>query len=119
MTKFVYKIQRNSDGLFSSGSIYPRFSEKGKTWNSRGAVTSHLSMFSDSDKAKHYTDCVVVAYQIVEEEHDAVKVLDWKPADSTVRAKELQEQRQLELERERKQREIAELEKKLKRMRGY
>lgn len=116
MTKTIYKIRRNADGLFSSGSVYPRFSEKGKTWASRGAVTLHLSQFNDRDKAQHYRDCVVVAYRVVEEEDNAVDVLEWRPTDSTLRAKELQEQRILEREKERRQREIAELERKLKQL---
>lgn len=118
MTKTIYKIRRNADGLFSSGSVYPRFSEKGKTWSSRGAVTSHLALFDDRGKAKHYTGCVVVAYRVVEEEDNTVDVLEWRPADSTVRAKELQEQRRLEWEKEKRQREIAELERKLKNLKS-
>ena len=39
----IYKIQRISDGLFSTGGITPDFSKKGKIWSALGHVTSHLT----------------------------------------------------------------------------
>lgn len=40
----VYKVRRISDGLFhNGGNMESSFSEKGKTWNSKGAVNRFLS----------------------------------------------------------------------------
>jgi len=40
----LYKIQRNSDGLFSLGGEAPqKFSKKGKLWSAMGHVVSHLN----------------------------------------------------------------------------
>jgi hypothetical protein len=39
----VYKIRRRSDGLFSTGGNYIRFEERGKTWSSLSALSSHLT----------------------------------------------------------------------------
>lgn len=113
MTNFVYKIRRKPDGLFSSGGTYPKFSSKGKVWNARGHITSHLTQLGDRDKNRYYKDCEVVRIEIQEVDVDATDVFEWGPAESTIRAKELQEQRRLEWERKRKQQEIQVLEKKL------
>lgn len=79
----VYKIQRNSDGLFSSGGITPSFSRGGKTWSSKGALMGHLAQFYNTnyDKkekigASHiyprelplpfvYEDCTIVTFQVL------------------------------------------------------
>lgn len=110
---YIYKIRRKTDGLFSSGGTYPTFSKKGKTWTARGHVTSHLSQFGDRKKEQYYKNCEVVRIEIQEVDADVTDVVDWSPTESTIRAKELQEQRQLEWEHERKQQEIKALEKKL------
>ena len=111
--KTIYKIRRNSDGLYSSGGIYPKFTENGKTWTQRGHVTSHLSQLTEFTKNKVYTNCDVVEYQVFESECGVVSVLDWTPTKSTIRAKELQEQRLFKWERKQKMQEVAALEKKL------
>lgn len=118
MTIEVYKIRRRADGLFSSGGAYPTFSKKGKTWSARGHVTSHLSQFGDRDKNRYYKDCEVVRIEVQEVDVDAIDVFEWKPAESTLRAKELEEQRCIELEKQRKLEEIARLEKQLAKLRN-
>lgn len=114
----VYKIQRMSDGLYSTGGSYPRFSKKGKIWKQRGHVSSHLTLFSESEKKKIYGDCKVVGFEVVEEEIGSIDVSDWTLAKSTIRAKELQEQRQLEYQKEQKLQEIKRLEEKLKKLKS-
>lgn len=47
MPVFAYKIRRRSDGLFSSGGMYPRFGPKGKTWSSIGLLNQHLALFKE------------------------------------------------------------------------
>ena len=44
-----YKIRDNDSGLFSEGGLLPKFSKSGKTWVSRGALKSHLTMLKDSE----------------------------------------------------------------------
>jgi hypothetical protein len=89
------------------------FSKKGKVWTARGHVTSHLSQFGDSNKKRYYKDCEVVCIEIQEVDTDTTDVFEWKPAEATIRAKELEEQRQLEREKQRKLEEISRLEKQL------
>jgi hypothetical protein len=110
---FIYKIRRRSDGLFSSGGTCPSFSKKGKVWTARGHVTSHLSQFGDSNKKLYYKDCEVVCIEIQEVDTDTIDVFEWKPTESTIRAKELEELRHVERERKHKLEEIARLEKQL------
>ncbi len=40
----IYKIE-NQDGLFSTGGRHPRWTKKGKIWQSFGAVKLHLRQF--------------------------------------------------------------------------
>ena len=115
---FIYKIRRRSDGLFSGGGTYPTFSKKGKVWTARGHVTSHLSQFSGGSKNRYYKDCEVVCIVIQEVDADTTDVFEWKPAEATIRAKELEEQRELEREKQRKLEEIARLEKQLAKLRN-
>lgn len=113
MSKHVYRIQRRTDGLFSTGGWHPVFNDKGKSWSTRGAVSSHLSNFDMEWKRRHYKDCEVVCYRVVEEVDHTVDVQDWKLAESTVRAKEREEELRIAADKKAKQREIAELERKL------
>lgn len=43
----IFKIQRESDGLFSNGGARPQFTKHGKTWSHRGYVDRHLQQVSD------------------------------------------------------------------------
>lgn len=40
----IYKIE-NSEGKFSTGTMYPRWTKKGKIWQSFSAVKLHLRQF--------------------------------------------------------------------------
>lgn len=40
----IYKIE-NQEGLFSTGTMNPRWTKKGKIWQSFGAVKLHLRQF--------------------------------------------------------------------------
>jgi hypothetical protein len=115
---YVYKIRRKTDGLFSSGGTYPTFSKKGKTWTARGHVTSHLSQFGDRKKEQYYKDCEVVRIEIQEVDADVTDVFEWSQSESTIRAKDLKEQRRIEREKERKLEDIARLEKQLAKLRN-
>ena len=110
----MFKI-RNIEGLFSTGGTYPSFNKKGKTWTQRGHITSHLSQLREYEKKAMYAGCTVVEFEMIEV-GEVSEVLDWQPLPSTVRAKELEEQRRLEREKEYKLRQIAKLEEQLKRM---
>jgi hypothetical protein len=64
---YEYQIQR-SDGLFSTGGYWPRFSKRGKIWRTIGHLKAHLRYFSNLKNrypehyTDHYQDCVVVKY---------------------------------------------------------
>jgi hypothetical protein len=45
----VYKI-RNGAGLWSNGGYTPRFSTRGKIWNTRGSLNSHISQISSPQR---------------------------------------------------------------------
>lgn len=82
--KKIYMIRRLTDGLFSSGSSYPRFAESGKMWTTIGAMNSHIRLvfkqrgildynknfYPDKfyDAVNPYRDCEVVTAKI-ETEH--------------------------------------------------
>lgn len=75
----IFKIQRNSDQLFSKGGYNPRFSEKGKIWSGLGPLSSHLNSL-DRNKLVGWT---VIEYDIDENYNTmictktpAVKVFD-------------------------------------------
>lgn len=68
MSNLIYRI-RTKDGLFSSGGTCPRFTKKGKTWTTSGAVTLHLQQLSKQTLlAYNQHGCEVVAYEVVEKE---------------------------------------------------
>lgn len=54
----IYKIE-NKDGMFSTGTMHPRWTKKGKIWQSLGAVKRHLRQFCSNygwkdDKCVYY-----------------------------------------------------------------
>jgi len=44
----IYRIQRISDGLFSTGGAHPRFNKKGKIWRTIPHIKNHLTVIEDS-----------------------------------------------------------------------
>ncbi len=61
----MYKIQRRTDSLFSSGGSYGTFSKKGKVWSTLGGLKSHLSLLSNSYAnvmKKEYKNCDIIEY---------------------------------------------------------
>lgn len=91
----VYKIRRDSDGLFSTGGTVPNFTKKGKVWTSMGALKGHLTLVSDGgryipreQRAKVrqqrlqtvYAGCVVVTYvvNVVEKTIGEIAHIQWK-----------------------------------------
>lgn len=82
--KFTYKIQRKSDGLYSTGGSSPGFTRRGKTWSSIGALKGHLGLFIYSRGAREHNikspyseDCVIVTYQqVIVLEPKYVKTVD-------------------------------------------
>ena len=66
--KTVYKIQRISDGLFSTGGYQPRFTKKGKIWTTKAALHNHLALNPRNgfQGIEAYVDCELIEYEIVE-----------------------------------------------------
>ena len=79
--EFIYKVQR-SDGLFSAGGSYDRYTKAGKVWKSLGHVITALKLKS-SDWSRSPTDWlaqfrddeVVIEYEIVERRRISVRDL--------------------------------------------
>ena len=69
----IFKI-RNSEGLWSSGGAYPRFSKKGKAWSNIGFVKNHLSMFEIIP-----SDWEVVEFELTENEKGSIKAYKLNP----------------------------------------
>lgn len=43
----IYRIQRISDGLFSTGGANPNFNKKGKIWRNIGFLKNHLNCIKE------------------------------------------------------------------------
>lgn len=88
----VFKIRNNKTGLYSSGSSRPTFTDKGKTWMTRGAVSGHLAQFTEKHIASFYKDCSVVTMEMT--------VVSEEPMDQVVQGiKERREIREAESRR--------------------
>ena len=111
----MFKI-KNPEGLFSSGGMRPSFTATGKTFAKRGHITSHLAQLNSQQKRQFYEGCTVVEYKMVEV-GPVQDVLDWQPAESTIRAKELDKERRIKQEREYLKSREAQLEAELARIR--
>lgn len=62
----VYKI-RNSEGLFSTGGMRPRFTKQGKMWQQLGHVHGHISQLTTVyTPADIYKDAEIVEAEITE-----------------------------------------------------
>ena len=61
----VYLI-RNSDGLLSTGSNYPRWSKTGKVWRSLGHVKAHLTMVGSRRSPFPYQDAEIVEFKLMD-----------------------------------------------------
>lgn len=70
----VYKIKNLTTGLYSLGGLYPRWGKKGKLWNSKQAIKSHLRLvetewYDYKRKGYHwrnikdvYENCIIIEY---------------------------------------------------------
>lgn len=65
----VYKIQRVSDGLFATGSTWPRFNKYGKGWTQRHHLLHHLKLVRRklTGNLYPYNDCKVVELHLIPE----------------------------------------------------
>lgn len=104
----VFKIRSKTTGLFSTGGSYPRWSKKGKTWNMRGHVSSHLSGLCGTGRMVYrQADAEVVECVIREENIGTVPVSEWL-ADVERRKAEKESSRQAASEDHQRQQRLAE-----------
>ena len=69
MTKFVYKIRRRSDGLYSTGGGWPSFKAKGKQWPSVAALHAHFNIvYGRGGQRQNYVDCEIVTIEVTDRE---------------------------------------------------
>lgn len=109
----VYKIRRMSDGLFSTGGSYPRFTKVGKIWKRPGDVTNHLNVVHSWGNSRVYGDCEIVKYRLENHRIDGVTVERWMRNRIEKREREAQEA--LERREAREQAERKQLYEELKR----
>lgn len=66
MSTSVFKIRRKSDGLFSSGGCYPKWSEYGKAWATLRRARLAASLLNEDwcQKTHGYQDCEIVEYEL-------------------------------------------------------
>lgn len=63
MSKY-FMIRNATTGLYSSGGSYPTWTAKGKRWNRRGFITSHMSNSTGyRNAAEFYKDAVIVEFE--------------------------------------------------------
>jgi hypothetical protein len=74
--KVIHMIRRNSDGLYSTGGMSPRFTKDGKVWSQLGHLKNHLRQFDYDYNLYPYKDCSVVSFRL-----DMVEQVS-KPVDS-------------------------------------
>jgi hypothetical protein len=60
----LYKIQRESDGLFSTGGSFPRFHKTGKSWEGPAQLVNHLALFKKT-RRDVYDGCKLVTFELV------------------------------------------------------
>ena len=60
----LYKIQRKSDGLFSTGGSWPQFTKNGKSWSNIGHVKNHMKQVVKI--AECYLDCDLLEVEMTE-----------------------------------------------------
>jgi len=60
-----YKIKRRTDGLYSTGGRWPRFTNRGKIWK-KGPLHSHLSLVERAGHKSAYADCDIIELEILE-----------------------------------------------------
>lgn len=58
----VFKIQKGE--MFSTGGMCPKFSAKGKTWNTIGALKNHLNVVREARNLRVYDGCHVVVVEL-------------------------------------------------------
>jgi hypothetical protein len=82
----IYKIRNKKTGLFSTGTMEPKWNNNGKVWRKRSHMLSHLTQFRDqwvrADKYRFrgyledrvteylcfYDNAEVVTYELTEKE---------------------------------------------------
>jgi len=107
----VYKIRCKQTGFFSTGGAYPTFSEKGKEWYSRAALSSHLGLRSHHyghgyayDKAEQgELEIVTYEYEVKKSEVETENVEEYyqglmkRREKRTAESKRAEARRQLDL----------------------
>lgn len=74
----VFKIRSKTTGLFSTGGQSPGWSKKGKTWNMRGHISTHLVGLYTTGRAEYRKHDAEVIECIIREENVAtVPVSEW------------------------------------------
>lgn len=58
----TFKIRRKSDGLYSTGGLYPHFTKSGKVWGSKQALKKHFEQFTHERLVALYDDCEIEVY---------------------------------------------------------
>lgn len=97
----VFKIRSKTTGMFSTGGQSPGWSKKGKTWNQRGHVSTHLSGLYRTGRETYRDNQAEVVECVIREENVGVTpVSEWisaveqRKADKELARKQAAEDRQ-------------------------
>jgi hypothetical protein len=83
----IYKI-RNQKGLYSTGGQIPKWSKCGKSWTSKGALSSHLSLVINSC----YDNCDLIELETIENAVIPIKeILEEKKLSKIEKERKMQE----------------------------
>jgi len=74
MSQFI-KV-RNSEGNFSMGGMYVRFTKKGKTWSTIGYLKRHFAQFTDDELLRIYQGCTLTVMDDETLEKTAIPLFD-------------------------------------------
>ena len=92
----MYKIQRKSDGLFSTGGVHPRWNTIGKTWNLARHVVSHLRQLSNWRNQQYSNDCVIVEFELVVK--NEIDIQEFRDSANKRKQERLMKERKQELQ---------------------
>lgn len=115
----IYKIQRTTDNLFSTGGTYPKFTKKGKIWSAINHVTAHLTgcVHDNYYEQRNYransgtllADCVLIEYDVSEKDGSSSVITKTSLATVLLEARARKEKRELQERINRDARRLQEL----------
>ena len=77
----VLKIRNKKTGLYSTGTMHPKWTEYGKTWAGKGHVKAHLNQFVNAGRYNSYVDfykdAEIVEVEVIQANEHIEDALVW------------------------------------------